>query len=166
MEEQEMRVIVARAGVIGFQVIKMLVTNKHDVVVIELDRNVCEADYADTGAVILNGNATDIRMLEKAGVRNSEVMACLVRNDSDNSACALLAKSLGVPSIIALLRKPEYEEAYRTVGVTQVISTTDILAHSSWWKSGSRKSGKFSQSAAARPKYTPSTFPLTPWSSD
>lgn len=124
-----MRVVVAGAGVIGFQVVKMLVTNKHDVVVIDLDRAVCEAIYADTGAVIINGSATDIRILEKAGVRNSDVMACLVRNDSDNIACALLSKSLGVPSIIALLRKPEYEEAYRTVGVTQVISTTDILAH-------------------------------------
>jgi trk system potassium uptake protein len=124
-----MRVVVAGAGVIGFQVIRMLVANKHDVVAIDMDRAVCEAVYADTGAVILHGSATDIHILEKAGVRNSDVMACLVRNDSDNIACALLSKSLGVPSIIALLRKPEYEEAYRTVGVTQVISTTDILAH-------------------------------------
>jgi trk system potassium uptake protein len=124
-----MRVVVAGAGVIGFQVAKMLVTNKHDVVVVDIDRAVCEAIYADTGAVIINGSATDIRILEKAGVRNSDVVACLVRNDSDNIACALLSKSLGVPSIIALLRKPEYEEAYRTVGITQIISTTDLLAH-------------------------------------
>jgi trk system potassium uptake protein len=124
-----MRVVVAGAGVIGFQVVKMLVANRHDVVVIDQDREVCEAVYADTGAVILHGNATDIRILEKAGVRKSDVMTCLVRNDSDNIACALLAKSLGIPSIIALLRKPDYEEAYRTVGVTQIISTTDLLAH-------------------------------------
>ena len=40
-----------------------------------------------------------------------------------------MAKSLGVPSIIALLRKPEYEPAYRSAGVTTIISLTDLLLH-------------------------------------
>jgi trk/ktr system potassium uptake protein len=124
-----MRVVVAGAGVTGYQVIKMLVANKHDVVVIDRDRETCETVYAETGAVIIHGSATDIRILEKAGVRNSDAVACLLRDDGDNIASAILAKSLKVPSIIAVLRKPDYEEAYRTVGVTKIISTTDLLAN-------------------------------------
>jgi trk system potassium uptake protein TrkA len=124
-----MRVVVAGAGVTGYQVIKMLVANKHDVVVIDKDRETCETVYTETGAVIIHGSATDIRILEKAGVRNSDAIACLLRDDGDNIACAILAKSLKVPSIIAVLRKPDYEEAYRTVGVTKIISTTDLLAN-------------------------------------
>ena len=124
-----MRVVVAGAGVIGYQVITMLVANKHDVVVIDKDRETCETVYNETGAVIFHGSATDIRILDKAGVRNSDAIACLLRDDGDNIASAILGKSLGVPSIIAVLRKPDYEEAYRTVGVTKIISTTDLLAH-------------------------------------
>lgn len=45
------------------------------------------------------------------------------------TASAILEKSLGVPSIIAVLRKPDYEETYRTVGVLEIISLTDVLAH-------------------------------------
>jgi trk system potassium uptake protein TrkA len=124
-----MRVVIAGAGVTGYQVIKMLVANKHDVVVIDKDRETCETVYTETGAVIIHGSATDIRILEKAGVRNSDAIACLLRDDGDNIASAILAKSLRVPSIIAVLRKPDYEEAYRTVGVTKIISTTDLLAN-------------------------------------
>ena len=124
-----MRVVVAGAGVTGYQVITMLVANKHDVVVIDKDRETCETVYTETGAVIIHGSATDIRILEKAGVRNSDAVACILRDDGDNIASAILAKSLGVPSIIAVLRKPDYEEAYRTVGVTKIISTTDLLAN-------------------------------------
>lgn len=124
-----MRVIVAGAGVTGYQIIKMLVANKHDVVAIDRDRETCENLYAETGVVVLHGSATDIRTLEKAGAREADVIACLIRNDADNIATAILAKSLGVPSIIALLRKPDYEEAYRSAGINQIISTTDLLSH-------------------------------------
>jgi len=52
-----------------------------------------------------------------------------VRSDADNIAIAIMAKSLGVKNIIALLRKPEYEPAYRSTGVTTLISITDLLLH-------------------------------------
>jgi trk system potassium uptake protein TrkA len=124
-----MRIIVAGAGVTGYQIIRMLVDNKHDVVAIDKDRDVCETVYTETGAVVIHGSATDIRMLEKAGAKNADVAVCLIRNDADNIACAILCRSLGVPSIIALLRKPDYEQAYRTVGVTTLISLTSLLTN-------------------------------------
>ena len=124
-----MRIIVAGAGVTGYLLLKMLVAKKHDVVVIDVDREVCEEVYAETGAMTIHGSATDIRILQKAGMQNSDVVLCLVRHDSDNIAISVLAKSLGVKSIIALLRKPEYEPAYKSAGVTTLISLTDLLLH-------------------------------------
>jgi len=124
-----MRIIVAGAGVTGYLLLKMLVAKKHDVVVIDVDREVCEEVYAETGAMTIHGSATDIRILEKAGMQNADVVLCLVRHDSDNIAISVLAKSLGVKSIIALLRKPEYAPAYKSAGVTTIISLTDLLLH-------------------------------------
>jgi trk system potassium uptake protein len=124
-----MRVIVAGAGAIGYEIIKMLIANKHDVVAIDRDRETCENLYAETGVVVLHGSATDIRVLEKAGAREADVVACLIRNDADNIATAILAKSLGVPMTIALLRKPAYEQAYRSAGITHIVSTAELLSH-------------------------------------
>jgi len=124
-----MRIIVAGAGVTGYLLLKMLVAKKHDVVVIDVDREVCEEVYAETGAMTMHGSATDIKILQKAGMQNADVVLCLVRYDSDNIAISALAKSLGVRSIIALLRKPEYAPAYKSAGVTTIISLTDLLLH-------------------------------------
>jgi trk system potassium uptake protein TrkA len=122
-----MFIIVAGAGIIGKEIIKMLVENKHDVVVIDKDKDVCEALYAETGAMTINGNATDLTVLEEAGAAEADVVLCLMRSHADNIACSLLAKSLGVSRIVARLRDPRYEQAYIEAGVTTVASVADLL---------------------------------------
>ena len=122
-----MYIIVAGAGVIGYQIIKMLTTNKHGVVVIDIDRDVCETVYAETGAMAIHGSATDIRILEKAGATKADAILCLIRNEGDNLATVVLAKSLGIPNVIALLRKPQYERAYESAGATTIIRMADLL---------------------------------------
>jgi trk system potassium uptake protein TrkA len=124
-----MYIIIAGAGIIGHEVAKVLVDNKHDIVVIDKDPGVCEAIYAETGALTINGNATDIHTLEKAGAIKAEVILCLMREAADNIACALLAKSLGIPRIVARLRNPRYAEAYMLAGVTTIVRMSDLLVN-------------------------------------
>ncbi|KYK37006.1 MAG: TrkA family potassium uptake protein [Theionarchaea archaeon] len=121
-----MFVIVAGADLIGRKITKMLVKNGHDVVVIDRNRDACEAIYAETGAMTVNGSATDIHTLEEAGALKAGVILCLMP-DSDNLACALLSKSLGIPRIIARLRDPHYEQAYQRAGVTTIVNVASFL---------------------------------------
>jgi trk system potassium uptake protein TrkA len=122
-----MYIIVAGGGAIGQPLTKMLVENNHDVVVIDKDANVCESVYAETGALTIHGNATDLRILEQSGAAKADVITCLMYSSADNIACALLAKSLGIPRIIARLRFPAYEEAYKLAGVTSIVRMADLL---------------------------------------
>lgn len=122
-----MFVIVAGAGLIGSEITRMLAQNKHDVVVMDVDRNVCEAVHAETGAMTIHGSATNIQILEEAGALKADVMLCLMRNDADNIACALLANSLRIPRIIARLRDPRYEQAYKMAGITAIVRMADLL---------------------------------------
>jgi trk system potassium uptake protein TrkA len=124
-----MYVIVAGAGIIGQEITKVLTENKHDVVVIDKDPDVCESIYAETGALTINGNATDIHILEKAGALKADVILCLMHQSADNIACALLARSLGIPRIVSRLRNPRYEEAYNLAGVTTIVRMADLLVN-------------------------------------
>lgn len=124
-----MYVIVAGAGIIGQEITKVLTENKHDVVVIDKDPDVCESIYAETGALTINGNATDIHILEKAGAIKADVILCLMHQSADNIACALLSRSLGIPRIVSRLRSPRYEEAYRLAGVTSIVKMADLLVN-------------------------------------
>jgi trk/ktr system potassium uptake protein len=122
-----MYVIIAGAGLIGRETTIMLTGNKHDVVVIDLDRAVCDKIHAETGAMVVHGSATDIRVLIEAGAGKTDVVIAVMDNDADNISCALLAKSLGVPRIIARLMDPSYEQAYKLAGVTSVVRMADLL---------------------------------------
>lgn len=124
-----MYIIVAGAGMIGYEITKKLVENKHDVIVIDKDADVCESVYTETGALAINGNATNIRVLEKAGAHKADIILCLMRNAADNIACSLIAKSLGIPRIIARLREPLYEQAYKLAGVTTIVRMADLLVN-------------------------------------
>jgi len=122
-----MLIIVAGAGLIGSEITPLLVENRHDVVVIDIDRDVCELVHAETGALTIHGSATDIRVLDDAGAGNADVVLCLMRDDADNIACALLARSLGVERVIVRMRNPRYEQAYQKAGVTTIVRVADLL---------------------------------------
>ena len=121
-----MFVIVAGAGLIGRRIIELLVENRHDIVVIDKEREVCEKIYAETGAMTVHGNATDIHVLKEAGAEKADVIVLLMRGEADNIACALLSKSLGVPHIIARMRDPHYEQAYHQAGAS-IVRMADLL---------------------------------------
>lgn len=121
-----MFIIVAGADLMGKEVTKILVKSNHDVVVIDKNRDTCESVYAETGAMTIHGNATDIHVLREAGAAKTEVIICLMQ-DADNLACALLSRSLGIPRIIARLRDPHYEQAYQQAGVTTTVNAAGLL---------------------------------------
>ena len=122
-----MYIIVAGAGVIGRQVTKNLVMHHHDVVTIDIDKKRCDQIYSETGALTINGDATNLSVLEKAGCSKADTIVTVMKQDSDNISCALLSKSLGVKNVVGRLRIPEYKDAYRLAGITSIISVSNIL---------------------------------------
>lgn len=124
-----MYIIIAGAGIIGRQITHLLTQNNHDIVVIDKNPDTCNTVYAETGAMTINGDATDINILKKAGASKAEVIVCLMRTAADNISCALMAKSLGIPQIVARLREPQYEEAYKLAGINNIVRMTDLLAN-------------------------------------
>ena len=84
-----MYIIIAGAGRVGSEITKIMVNNKHDVVVIDIDPEICNDIYSETGAMTINGNATTIRTLEKAGAEKADAILCLMHSEADNIACSI-----------------------------------------------------------------------------
>ena len=124
-----MYVIIAGGGLVGSSLAGRLADSHHDVVVIDSDKGVCERLASSIGALVVHGTATDIDILEQAGVRKADVAVSTMRSDADNLAFALLAKSFDVPRIIARMRNPRYESAYRKAGVSATSHIVDVFVN-------------------------------------
>ncbi len=122
-----MHVVIAGAGIIGRELTVKLLANGHDVVVIDIDNDVCDQLYKETGALTVIGDATNLKTLRDAGVQRTDVLVCLMRQDSDSISCSILAKSLGVKRILARMRDPGYEQAYSLAGVTGIVRVANLL---------------------------------------
>jgi len=122
-----MYVIVAGGGMVGGRLVRRLLDNKHDVVLIEQHKEICDKLYAETGVVAINGSATSIEALNGAGINKADVVVAATGSDADNLACAILAKSFDVPQIIVRMRDPAYKNAYRVAGANTIVRVTDLM---------------------------------------
>jgi len=122
-----MYVIITGGNLIGREAARILVSHRHDVVVIDSNREACEAIRAETGAIAVHGSATDIRILEEAGAGKADVLVCVIPDDADNIACALLGRSLGISRVVARLRDPKYSQAYQAAGISSIVNMADLL---------------------------------------
>ena len=122
-----MYIVIAGGGAVGQSLARTLIAHKHDVVVVDQDRTVCEGIAARTGALVRLGNATDIEVLEEAGLSKADVAAAVMPHDADNLAFTVLARHFGVPRVVARMRNEKYEAAYKTAGVTRIISIVELF---------------------------------------
>jgi len=124
-----MYIIIAGAGAVGGGLAQRMMENKYDVVVIDEDEDICDRLYARIGAVVINGDATQIETLQEAGIEKADVLVALMGDDADNIACGILAKSFNVPKIMVGMRNPAYEDAYKLAGVTSILRIADLLTN-------------------------------------
>jgi trk system potassium uptake protein TrkA len=124
-----MYVVVAGGGMVGGGLVRSLLDNKHDVVLIEQHKEVCDRLYAETGVVAITGSATSIQAMTEAGIRKADVLVAATGNDADNLACAILAKSFDVPKVIVRMRDPAYKNAYIVAGVNSIVRVTDLMVN-------------------------------------
>jgi len=122
-----MRVVIAGAGVVGRRLAARLANDRHDVVIIDLNRELCDAVSAEYGVVAICGNATDIVTLEEAEAGRADIAVALMALSADNLAFSLLAHGAGVKRVISRMPNPRYRAAYERAGVTSILDTTGVL---------------------------------------
>ncbi len=122
-----MRIVIAGAGVVGRRLAARLATGRHDVAIVDLNRELCDAVTAEYGVVAICGNATDIVTLDDAEIGRADVAVGLMGLSADNLAFSLLAHGAGAGRIIARMPNPRYRAAYERAGVTSILDATALF---------------------------------------
>jgi len=124
-----MYVVVAGGGIAGSTVARELLDHRHDVLIIDNDRQVCEELYAHSGIMTIHGDARDMEILREAKIAKADVALATLYLDADNLTFALLAHSCGVSRIIVKMRDPAYSEAFKMAGATSICDMSSMFKH-------------------------------------
>jgi trk system potassium uptake protein len=74
------------------------------------------------GALVLNGDATDVNLLELEGVEGVDGFVALTDRDEINMLVALLARNLGAHRVIPLVHRTEYMALLEALGLGAAVS--------------------------------------------
>jgi trk system potassium uptake protein TrkA len=117
-----MYIVIMGGGRVGLTLASSLVTRGRDVTLIENDSNLCSNAAAELDALVLCGSGTNVKTLEEANIADADVFVAATGNDEANLLSCILVKEYHVPKIIARLSNPDHAEAFRKVGIHDVIS--------------------------------------------
>lgn len=75
-----------------------------------------------SSALIINGDARDIDLLEEEGIREMDAFIAVTNNTETNIMTCLHAKSIGVKKTIALVENIEYIDIAQNIGIDTIIN--------------------------------------------
>lgn len=130
-QEYFKNVIILGGGSIGVKTSKLLKENKHNIKLIEIDRNKA-FDLADefNNILIINGDGRDGELLIEEGISDSDVFIAVTGSSETNIMSCLLAKSKGVKKTIALVENIDYIHLSQEVGINALINKKLLTADS------------------------------------
>ena len=123
-----MHIIIVGSGRVGVNIATFLISDGHDVVLIETNTNVCNIAATELDALVLCGNCTDPQLLEEACIEEADVFVSVTGNDDTNLLAAMLAKEYKVPKIIARVTDPRHEQVFKKIGVDLIINPERVFA--------------------------------------
>ena len=121
-----MNILIAGGGIVGRNITKEL-SKDHNVIVIEKDKELCEKIYSKYGAVAIQGDATNINVIKECGIEKIDYALGVMRYDAENLLFSLLCKNFGLTNIYVRMRDPEYKDAYKIAGATNIASAVDMM---------------------------------------
>lgn len=103
-----MKVLIAGAGTIGFYLARQIASERHDVFVVEKDPELAQRISAKLDAMVVEGNAGSPAVLERAGIREADMVVAVTNSDELNMIVCLLARNYGVARRVARVRSSEF----------------------------------------------------------
>jgi len=125
-----MRIVIVGGGKLAYYLIKTLRPYRHQISVIELQKEVSAKIATDFDEVdVYNGDGTSIRMMSEVDCQNADFYIAVTGKDENNLVgCQIAKKKFNVRHTVARVNNPKNAEMFTRMGVDKVYSGTQILA--------------------------------------
>jgi trk system potassium uptake protein TrkA len=127
-----MKVIIVGGGQVGSYIASLLLSNGHDIKIIEYrEKNYNKLIKEFSPEILIFGHGSDPEVLESAGVDKADVLAAVTTEDEINLVVSTLAKmEFGVPRVVARVNNPKNAWLYNSsMGIDIGVNQADLMAH-------------------------------------
>lgn len=119
-----MRIVILGCGRVGAHLAKTLVTEGHQVAVIDKNSAAFARLGSDFPGNLVVGTGIDEDVLRRAGIERADAFVAVTNGDNTNVMAAQIAKEIfGVPRVICRIYDPLREEIYRSLGLETICPT-------------------------------------------
>jgi trk system potassium uptake protein TrkA len=123
-----MYIIVIGGGRLGYYLLKALLNEGHEVLVLEKDARICKTITDELGSVCFRGDGCEAATLAEVGTGRADMFIAVTGDDEDNLvACQVAKHKHNVPRTIARLRNPKNAILFKKLGVDVTVSSTDLI---------------------------------------
>jgi len=123
-----MYVIVVGAGKVGWNLARELIEKGNEVTLIESDRRRYLVVAEELEHCIQYGDATELWVLERAGIARADLVIAVTGDDEDNILICQVAKEKYLcERIIARVNNPRNLQHFRLLGIEPAVSATDLI---------------------------------------
>lgn len=124
-----MYVVIAGGGKVGANVARSLVAMQHEVTLVEQRRDRFLQLEVEFGHVAMLGDATEIAVLERAGIaRPPDLVLAVTGDDEDNLVISQISREgYRVQKVIARVNDPRNQKTFDLLGISRTVCATSGL---------------------------------------
>ncbi len=120
-----MYVIVVGGGKVGYYLTKTLLSEGHEVLLVERSQSKVDYFNEQLGAVAVRGDGAESSVLARAGAARADVVIAVTGEDEDNLVVCQMAKlAFQVGKTIARVNNPKNEPLFKMLGIDVTVSHT------------------------------------------
>jgi trk system potassium uptake protein len=121
-------VIIAGAGKVGWNLARELIAKDHEVTLLEHDRGRYLTVEEELEHVVSYGDATELWVLERAGIQRADLVIAVTGDDEDNILiCQVANEKYRCERIVARVNNPRNLQHFKLLGIQPAVSATDLI---------------------------------------
>jgi len=123
-----MYIIIGGGGDIGYYLTKSLLSQGHEVLLLEKGAMRYQALNEELGQAVVRGDACEAKTMEEVGVSRADVVIAVTGDDEDNLViCQMAKKRFNVGRTVARLNNPKHNEIFQRLGIDITVSPTRAI---------------------------------------